>query len=155
MSTAEEVRTAWATHLWQDDTVQVITPQIHDYDILAQSQKEVTKFYAESDGGMIVNFFTYVVQRAQDPGLGGQIEQTFRVEVNYYLQQTDIAGENYNLVEDRLGTVDDLVYTVLGATWRQTVDFFNGGEPRRIEAVTLDGKSCWRGGLTFQATKKI
>jgi hypothetical protein len=149
MTTSAQVRTAWQTHVWDSATVSALTDKVYLYDVSQDSQFDAAKLYYDA----AVNFFLCLVQRRQELGMSGQVDQTFEVRVTYHLQQTDQPESTYNALLDRLEAVDDLVRTALGGRWQGTVDYWQGGTPDRVTRVEVDGRQCWRGGYTYLGFK--
>lgn len=149
MSTSALVRTAWFENVWSNSTVLTYTDRIHLHDVLADSEFDVDLLHYDTQ----INFFTCIVQRAHEARMMGSTLYQYQVQVLYHLQQTDVEGSTFNLVQDRLETVDGLVITALGSNWDSTVDYYTGSTARAIELITVSGKRCWRGGYTYQAFK--
>ena len=150
MTTASsDVRDAWRSLVWTHDSVLDITDKVYLQDVLVESELDFARLCFEGR----VNFFTCRVQRRTEPRLGGQTRYTFRVSVDYYLQQTDVPESTYNVVEDRLGVVDGLVISELTTDWNGTVDYYTGATPLEIKPVPIGGRQCWRGGLVYTAFK--
>lgn len=152
MTTSSAVRTAWETAVWQHPDLIAITDKVYPYDVLQDSQFDVSALYYGGE----VNFFTYQVAREQAPsGTSRQFTQTISVLVSYTLMQTDVAGSTFNLVQDRLETVDDLVVTSLGPTWGGTVQVVRGGTTRGVTSRTVDDRKCWTSSYLYTATKLV
>ena len=156
MPSSSEVRTAWEDKVWGHKTVTVMTPKIFMYDVSVDSAFNMAELYYGAPGKYpTINFFLCLVTRQHEPQIMGNTRYTFQVRVQYYLQQEESSSNTYNTLVDRLETVDDLVRTQLTGNWDNTVDFYNGGVPQDISVVTIDNKSCWRGGFTYVGIKTV
>lgn len=146
MSVPSDIRKAWSDQIWINGKVTNITQQIFDFDVTNDSQFEISKFYP--DGSDEVNFFTYLVLRAPEPGSDSigvdKRKYLHRVDVNYYLE-ADTRGLNFNKVIDRLITIESLVDSELGTRWDNTVDFFNLETVNPPTEVIIENKAVWRG----------
>lgn len=151
MTTSKQVRDAWQTLILDSPTVQALTPNVFIYDVSVESQRAAAALIHDTK----VNFLTCVVRRATEVLVMGQARYTFQVRVAYYLQQTDVQASVYNLVLDRLETLDGLVLSALGPTWGGTVDAYQGGSPDDVAAAAVDDRQCWRGAMTYTAVKTI
>lgn len=143
------VRTAWDTYVLQSDTVQAFTPNTFLYRVLDDSEANASLLYHET----VLNFLVVLVQRFSEPKLSGSTRYQFQVRVEYYLQQTDVAGSTFNTVQDRIEAIDDLVPAALDVRWGDTVDYYEGGRPIDVQAVKVGEKTCWRGGFVYTAFK--
>jgi hypothetical protein len=157
MTTGLAVRTAWQENIFDSATVAAMTSRVYLYDVLADTQLDASRLiHNPGDGSMpLVNFMVCLVRRKQAFDPMANIDQTFEVRLTYYLQQTDVAESTYNTLADRLESIDDLVRTALTANWDNTVDYYSGGEPERIDVTTVDGRQCWRGAVTYLGFKAI
>lgn len=156
MSTAKIVREAWSEKIWGHKEVKAMTPKIFLYDVSVDSAFNVAELYYGAPGKYpTINFFLCLVRRQHEPIIMGNTRYTFEVIVQYYLQQEESSSNTYNTLADRLEKVDDLVRTELTGNWDDTVDFYNGGVPEDISVVTIDNKSCWRGGFTYLGIKTV
>ena len=151
MTAGIEVRNAWESRVWSDPAVLILTDRIFMFDVTEDSQFDALKLIHEQR----INFFTCQVLRSSVPLIGGSVRYSFRVQVRYFLQQTDEAESTYNAVADRLELVDQLVLTTLGKTWGGTVDYYDGAVPQDVVKVTVDDKECWRGGYTYSGFKTV
>jgi hypothetical protein len=155
-NTSADVRAAWKTSVWDSATIQAFTKKIYLYDVSVDSAFNVAELYYGSQSAVpTINFFLCLVTRRQEPQIMNNTRYTFRVEVQYYLQQEEISSSTYNTLVDRLEAVDDLVRTGLTGTWSDTVDYYDGGTPQGIQVVTIDNKACWRGGFVYVGTKTV
>lgn len=148
-NTSADIRDAWEAAVLTHATVTTFTPNIYLYDVLADSQFQVSGLYYEG----AINFLTCKVQRRSEPLMMNQTRYTFEVRLEYYLQQTDMSESTFNTCQDRLEAIDTLVRTELTGSWSGTVDYYQGGQPTRIDAVPVDTRACWRGGFTYTAFK--
>ena len=148
-NTSADIEAAWAEKIWSHGTILDITPRFYPYDVSAESEFDVEKL---CDDG-VVNFFLAKTQRLAEPILTQQTRYTFSVEVQYYLQQTDVAESTYQAVRDTLESLDDLVRSELGKTWDGTVDYTPGGRPTPIRQVVISGRQCWTGSIVFTGIK--
>lgn len=156
MSTSEVVRAAWQDKIWSNKTVTVMTPRIFLYDVSVDSTFNMAELYYGAPGKYpVLNFFICLTRRQHEPLIMGNTRYTFSVQVDYYLQQEENSSSTYNMLVDRLETVDNLVRAELTGNWDSTVDFYNGGVPREVSVITIDNKACWRGGFIYQATKTV
>lgn len=147
------VRAAWAA-LFEHSTLQAITGIALAIDVLAgaQSGTEAEALYHQQ----AVNAFTYIVlrdRRIDQVASGRVVEHSFLVEVSY-LHEKDISldGWGFNECIDALETLDDLVVSVLGPTWSDTVDFHEQQTVNRPALITFDEKPVWRGSVLYTAT---
>jgi hypothetical protein len=154
MSSSEVVRAAWQDKIWQHKDVRAMTPRTFLYDVSIDSAFNVANLYYGAPGKYpTINFFLCLVRRQHEPQIMGNTRYTFQVQVQYYLQQEENSSSTYNILADRLETVDDLIRTELTGTWDNTVDYYNGGVPNDISVVTIDNKACWKGGFTYLGIK--
>lgn len=154
MSTSEVVRAAWQDKIWQHKDVRAMTSRTFLYDVSVDSAFDVANLYYGAPGKYpTINFFLCLVRRQHEPQIMGNTRYTFQVQVQYYLQQEENSSSTYNILADRLETVDDLIRTELTGTWDNTVDYYNGGVPNDISVVTIDNKACWKGGFTYLGIK--
>lgn len=149
MVTSADIEAQWAQNIWNTDTILSYSPLFYPYDVSAESEFDVEKLMDEG----IVNFFITKTQRRMEPILAQQTRYTIQVQVEYYLQQTDIAENTYRTVRDRLEALDDLVLANLGKTWGGTVDYYSGGQPLPLKTVPISGRQCWFGGIVYTAIK--
>lgn len=147
--TSGDIRDAWLAAVWSDAQVLSYTPKIYLHDVSIESEFDVERLCHEG----VVNFFLCKVQRQSAPLVAGNTRYTFKVAVEYHLQQADSSSNTYNDVEDRLGVVDGLVLSGLTGDWSETVDYYTGGVPLTIKPVRISGRQCWMGGLTYTAFK--
>ena len=147
--TSDDIETAWEGAIWQHSDILEMTSNIYPYDVSAESEFDIDKLCLEGE----VNFFLAKTSRASEPILTQSTRYTFQVQVEYYLQQTDIAESTYRTLRDRLETLDNLVLTQLGKTWTATVDYWPGGNPQPIKEVTISGRRCWFGAIVYTAFK--
>lgn len=156
MTTSSAVRTAWNTKVLTHPSVAAFTSRAYTYDVGQDSEFDKALLYhAPNSGSPSINFILCLVNRAQEPGVVGNIRYTYQVRLEYYLQQEDIGSSTYNTLTDRLELMDDLVRTELAGTWSGTVDFWTGGVPENVTSVTIDGRSCWRGVYTYTGVKTV
>jgi hypothetical protein len=148
-STSVDIEIAWNSKVWEQDVIQSFTPLFYPYDVSAESEFDIDKLTHEG----MVNFFLAKTQRRLEPILTAQTRYTYQVQVEYYLQQTDVAESTYGTVRDRLETLDSLVLTSLGKTWSGTVDYYQGGNPLPLRQVTISERKCWFGGIVYTAFK--
>ena len=154
MSSSEVVRAAWQDKIWQHKDVRAMTSRTFLYDVSVDSAFDVANLYYGAPGKYpTINFFLCLVRRQHEPQIMGNTRYTFQVQVQYYLQQEENSSSTYNILADRLETVDDLIRTELTGTWDNTVDYYNGGVPNDISVVTIDNKACWKGGFTYLGIK--
>lgn len=143
------VRAAWAASVFANASITALTDKIYDYDVTLESTKEFSKLRYRQE----LNFFTYVVTRAERVMIMGQTEQIYTVRVRY-TRQADVAGTVYKIVSDAFETIQDLARTALTTTWGSTIDFYrvrNG--PPNIVQQTLENLSVWVGELDFMGYK--
>lgn len=156
MATSAEIRNVWVDNIWSNDTVLGFTKKIFLYDVSVDSAFNMAELYYASPLAVpTINFFLCMVTRRQEPQIMNNTRYTFQVRVEYYLQHEEISSNTYNTLVDRLEVVDDLVRTELTGTWGDTVDFYDGGTPLDISVVTIDNKSCWKGGFVYIGTKTV
>lgn len=155
-NTSADVRAAWKSKIFDKAAVQAFTKRSYFYDVSVDSAFDMAElYYGTPDKVPSINFFLCLVTRQQQPQIMGNTRYTFEVRVEYYLQQEEVSSDTYTTLVDRLETVDDLVRTQLTGDWDGTVDFYDGGTPLGITAVTVDNKSCWRGGFVYIGTKTV
>ena len=158
MSTSAAIRSAWNTGVWTNATVTALTTKIYAYDLIAslKSKPEATLMYYNQ----AINFFTYLVTRSRITqevrGASTNVSRyEYEVAVFYHLQKdlTDSA-QNYNNVIDRLETVDGIVLSGLGATWSNTVNYYEMSGTLAPRLIELDDREVWQGGYTYKAIKQ-
>lgn len=156
MTSSAAVRDAWQEKIWGNKAIGAMTTKCFMHDVNVDSAFNMAELYYGAPGKMpTINFFLCLVSRTHEPLIMGNTRYTFRVEVQYYLQQEESSSNTYNTLIDRLEKVDDLVRTELTGNWNNTVDFYNGGIPQDISVATLDNKACWRGGFVYTGTKTV
>ncbi len=146
-----DVEEAWASLLWNHPDVLARTTNIYPYDVSAESEYDIDKLCLDG----IVNFVLAKTARESTPLIMNQTRYTFQVQVEYYLQQTDIAESTNRTVRDYLEEIDDLVLSTLGGTWGDTVDYWNGGKITPPKSVTISERKCWFGVIVYTAFKTI
>lgn len=151
MTTQAQVRSAWQISVFNNPTIQAITPKIYPYDVTKQSTKEILKFRYNQE----VNFITYIVKRSQQMMIMGQIAQAFEVELSYY-KVADTDGVNFNSVLDFFESLDTIVISGLGQTWGGIIDYYQTQEQSiEIEQIDLEGEAIWLGRYKYIGFKKI
>lgn len=151
MATSSQIRSAWSSLIFGDSSITALTDKIYDFEILELSTKETARLRFEQE----VNFFLYLVSRAQKIRMMSQREQTFTVEVRRYLE-ADVAGVNYKKVIDDFEALDSLVITALTSTWNNSVDFYRTQDgPLEIRLTEIEGVSVWEGIYKYFGFKNI
>lgn len=152
MSTAAQIRAAWASQVFSDGTITAITDKAIAREFTEESKAELSKLRYEQE----YNFFSYpVIRRATNRLIGGSVTYEYEVEVNYYLE-ADAAGVNYTAVQDAFDAVDALVLSGLGNNWNSTVDFSELPDTGpEITSILIGDKQCWRGRKTYSAIKTV
>lgn len=156
---SSDIRSAWNTGIFQDATILSITNKAAQYDITAsvKSGVEVLGLYYQER----INFFKQVVTRVAKNNLirGNNpvaARYEYEVEVTYNLEK-DIAqaDQNYNTAIDRLEVLDDLVRTNLGATWSNTVDYWEVTGILKPQLTLLDEREVWVCGYSYLAVETV
>lgn len=151
MTTSAQVRAAWDSRIWQHATAQAITDRIFDFDLNLASTKEVARLRKDQE----FNFFLYLVSRAERIRPMGQTEQTFNVDVSYYLE-VDTEGDNFSAVVDTIETISGLVASQLTTSWNNTVDFYSlQSGPIEVTRETISGVPVWAAKYRFIGFKNI
>lgn len=151
MTTSAQVRSAWNTSVWSHSTLTSLTTKIYNYDVTTESTKEYSKFRESQE----INFFTYLVSRAQRIRIMNQYEQIFTVDIRYY-RKADVAGANYNTVIDAFETIDTRVVAGLTSSWGSTIDFYRIQDgPPAISQIQMEGVPVWLGIYKYFGYKNI
>lgn len=149
MSTAAQVRAAWLAAVMGHASVTSITDKIYDYDVTLESTKEFSKLRYDQ----ALNFFLYLVTKANKVLMMGQYQETFTVEIRH-VREADVPGANWKLVESAFETITGLVQTGLTGSWSNTVDYYRVQEgPPTIVAQQLEGLPVWSGSYKFFGIK--
>lgn len=150
MSTAAEVRAAWAS-VFSDATIEAITTNAFNYPFTQESEKEVARLYYAQQ----INFFEYIVSRSPGFGLTSALTYEYTVELRYVRQQ-DVAGTAHPAVVDAFDSLWTVIRSVLGNKWSNTVDRWQTpGIPPRVTQQTIGGQLCWVGTLTLTGFKTV
>lgn len=157
MSTAQQVRDAWNTNVFLDASVQAVTTQIYDREMVKDISGDLTAFSQKALllFGNEYNWIEYPTVKYDDGGLIGQRRFFYRVNVIYY-RQTDPDGSNYVASMDLMNTIQGLADSALGVTWGGTVDkaLPISGQPQ-INTVSIKGVRLVRVQREFLAEKYI
>jgi hypothetical protein len=144
-----DIEAAWASTLWSHPTIGLISEKLVTHEILIENEFDLEELCVDGS----VNFFQAITLREGAGEITGKVQYTFQVQVFYYLQEADADVSTWSTVRDARETLDDLVRTELGKTWGNTVDYYSGGKLVNLNTVTIGGRVCWRGGITYLAYK--
>lgn len=148
MSTAAQVDTAWL-ELWNHETIQAITPQIHQFAITELSEFETSKLYH----GQEINFIQAICGRSVAKENTQRLSYEYTVEISYF-RHKDTEGETWIEVRDFFDTLYSLVVSELGHKWGDTVDFWKPQTgPATITDFLIDEEVAWKGTYQFQGYK--
>lgn len=155
MSTAAQIRTAWANNVWNNASITAITTKIYDREMpkditgaqTTNSQKERLLYSYK------YNFIEYVITKHDDGGAIGQRKYSYDVNV-LVNRQTDNDGTEHNACIDTLNTIFNVVNTNLGTTWQGTVDRWLplSGQPQ-INFYSIENVRIIRARRVFRAEK--
>lgn len=150
-STAAQVRTAWAS-VFANDTIKNITERAYDYDLITLVDAGLgAKYSARMFYDSNVNFFQYLVSRAQIYSAATAIIYRYNVDITY-VREVDVAGANYKTALDVHETIFSIALSTLGKTWSDTV---SGSEPQAdppdIFLDNLAEKDVWISRYRFTA----
>jgi|688.fasta_scaffold73921_3 hypothetical protein len=149
MSSPNDVRTAWNTGVWTHATITTITPKIYSFDLPITTGFELGQIRHSQE----INFFIYLVSYTEVATAVRQMEQRFRVAVQYY-REHNLAGSNYNAAVDALYSLHSRVRAGLGNTWSGTVDYHETPrEPRQPTIVSIDARPVWKLETNFDGLK--
>lgn len=157
MSTPAQIRAAWKTSVWDNQTAKNITEKIYDYDVTQDSQTEIERFFFRDPEDIttdLINFFTYLTRRnVETIGLCSQVRYNHIVEVHYYLEAKP-DGSSYNQLIDAMVSIEDLVESQLDKTWSDTVDFYELDAVEKPEVIELANRpSVWHGVQIYNASE--
>jgi hypothetical protein len=154
MSTTAQVRSAWKTNVFDHSTIQALTTKIYDYDVV-ETAGISTAHDAKLYEAQVYNFIQYRVTKTRRFDLTLKMLITFPVTVQYY-KEVDLAGANYNGVEDAIETIFNRVRTGLSDTWAATVDYWRVTDaPPDIVILRVNDRPVWRGQYQFIGVKEI
>ena len=150
MSTAAEVRAAWAANVWADTNITAYTENIYSFDLsevaeISKTHEALTLYEAE------VNFIQYQVNKAFQYQNTGQFIGIFPVTVQYFKEaKYDTNGTAYNSLIGFFDALHTSVRSNLSKTWGSTVDGWDAQqEAPEIEVRELIGRPVWYGSYQF------
>lgn len=148
MTTSAAIDAVWLSTIWNSATIQALTTKIFQYDIVQDTEAEISKFYKDGE----VNCFVALTSQASRY-IGTSITRTdISVTVDYY-RQKDASGAHWTEARNNIETLYALVVSALGFTWGGTVSFWEGQDkPVDISETDIKGVKCWRARFVFTAT---
>jgi len=148
MSTPSDVRTAWAS-VFADASITAITSKVYAYDLPITTGTEL----GQVRHGQEINYFSYLVSYTEQLKAVKQLEQRFRVTVQYF-REHNLTGSNYNAAVDALYTVHSTARSVIGSKWSNSIDFYQPpGDPRQPSIVSIDARPVWKIETSFDGVK--
>lgn len=157
MSTAAQVRAAWAAGVWQDPDLLAISPNVHAFDMEAVAEIN-TAFESLLMHGQEINFWQYGINKSwQSGGTYNQQLLTFTVSVKYFLEaETDTDGANYNAVIDAFETLYSTVEANIGNSWSSTVEFrtWQPGPPI-VKLTRIRDRRVWAAEMQVEGYQSI
>lgn len=137
--------------LFNDSEVRTITPNAYDYDILAEANSDVSKFYFEEE----INFFIFLVTRRTLQKLSRAEQHTYTVEIKYYLEN-DKEGVNQNKLNSVFEIIHNAINSILGTSWSNSVDFYRSTNKDLSKSlIVLDGKQCFQASFTYEGVETV
>lgn len=141
MTTCEEIRTAWADNVWNDETITAVCPNIFDRPAFQLANEDLEEISHEEE----INYLEYIVTRlTKRAGISDTVQRLFRVELRYVREERarDENASRFNDAIDFLETIDDRVYAGLGSRWDNTVDYYDFDQEPETDFADVNGRRC-------------